>query len=50
VPVSAEAPASGGTIIDNSVKTVNQNNQNQNLGISTRNDDATIFRTSDVAI
>ena len=50
MPVSAEAPASGGTIIDNSVKTVNQNNQNQNLGISTRNDDATIFRTSDVAI
>ena len=50
MPVSAEAPVSGGTIIDNSVKTVNQNNQNQNLGISTRNDDATIFRTSDVAI
>jgi len=50
MPVSAAAPAGGSTVIDNSVKTVNQNNQNQNLGISTRNDDATIFRTSDVAV
>jgi len=47
MPVSATAPAGGNTLIDNSVKTVNQNNQNQNLGISTRNDDTTIFRTSD---
>jgi len=50
LPVSAAAPAGGSTLIDNSVKTVNQNNQNQNLGISTRNDDATIFRTSDIAV
>ena len=50
LPVSATAPAGGSTLIDNSVKTVNQNNQNQNLGISTRNDDATIFRTSDIAV
>ena len=50
MPVSAAAPAGGGTIIDNSVKTVNQNNQNQNVGISTRNDDNSLLKTSDVYI
>ena len=50
MPIDTQSQSGGGTIIDNSVKTVNQNNQNQNLGISTRNDDATIFRTSDIAI
>jgi hypothetical protein len=47
LPVDTSA-ASSNAIIDNSVKTVNQNNQNQNLGISSRNDDVTI-RLSDAA-
>ena len=47
MPVETTAATSGGTIIDNSVKTVNQNNQNTNVGISSRNDDTTLFRTSD---
>ena len=50
LPVSATAPASSNAIIDNSVKTVNQNNTTQSIGITSRNDDATIFRTSDVAV
>ena len=50
LPVSTTAPASSNAIIDNSVKTVNQNNTTQSIGISSRNDDATIFRTSDVAV
>ena len=48
MPVETSAAASSNAIIDNSVKTVNQNNQNQNLGISSRNDDVTI-RLSDAA-
>ena len=47
LPVDTSA-ASSNAIIDNSVKTVNQNNQNQNLGISSRNDDVSI-RLSDAA-
>jgi len=47
-PASNVSNTTGGTIIDNSVKTVNQNNQNQNLGISSRNDDVTI-KLSDAA-
>ena len=47
MPVETTAATSGGTIIDNSVKTVNQNNQNQSLGLSTRNDDLSLFRTND---
>ena len=50
MPVETSAATGGSTIIDNSVKSVNQNNQNQNVGITSRNDDATIFRTSDVAV
>ena len=49
MPVDTSSATSGNAIIDNSVKTVNQNNQNQNLGISTRNDDVTLFRTSDMS-
>ena len=48
MPVETQAVTGGSTIIDNSVKSVNQNNQNQNLGISSRNDDVTI-RLSDAA-
>ena len=47
-PASNVSTNTGGTIIDNSVKTVNQNNQNQSLSISSRNDDVTI-RLSDAA-
>jgi len=46
LPVDTSA-ASSNAIIDNSVKTVNQNNQNQNLGITSRNDDLSLFRTND---
>ena len=49
MPVEGASATGGNAIIDNSVKTVNQNNQNQNLGISTRNDDVTLFRTSDMS-
>ena len=50
MPISAQSQAGGSNIIDNSVKTVNQNNQTQSTGLSSRNDDATIFRTSDIAV
>ena len=50
MPISAQSQAGGSNIIDNSVKTVNQNNQTQSIGLSSRNDDATIFRTSDIAV
>ena len=50
MPVDTQAQAGGSAIIDNSVKTVNQSNTTQSTGLSSRNDDATIFRTSDVAI
>ena len=50
MPVDTQTQAGGSNIIDNSVKTVNQNNTTQSTGLSSRNDDATIFRTSDVAI
>ena len=49
MPVETSAATGGGTIIDNSVKTVNQNNQNQSLGISSRNDDVTIRLSDAVA-
>lgn len=49
LPVSSSTTSTGGAIIDNSVKTVNQNNQTQNVGIGSRNDDATFYRTSDVS-
>jgi hypothetical protein len=48
MPVDTQTQSSGGTIIDNSVKTVNQNNQNQSLGLNSRNDDVSI-RLSDAA-
>ena len=48
LPVSATAPAGGSAIIDNSIKTVNQNNTTQSIGISSRNDDVTI-KLSDAA-
>jgi len=47
-PSASNQVVGGSTVIDNSVKTVNQNNSNQSMGVSTRNDDATIFRTSDM--
>ena len=50
MPISAQSQAGGSNIIDNSVKTVNQNNTTQSTGLSSRNNDATIFRTSDIAI
>jgi len=50
MPVETSAAASSNAIIDNSVKTVNQNNTTQSIGISSRNDDVTIFRTSDIAV
>jgi hypothetical protein len=50
MPVDTQPAASGSNIIDNSVKTVNQNNTTQSIGISSRNDDNTIFRTSDIAV
>ena len=48
MPVETSAAASSNAIIDNSVKTVNQNNTTQSIGISSRNDDVTI-RLSDAA-
>ena len=45
-PASATGTASSNAIIDNSVKTVNQNNQSQTMGITTRNDDSTYNRFS----
>jgi hypothetical protein len=48
MPVDTQTQSGGGTIIDNSVKTVNQNNQNQSLGLNSRNDDVSI-RLSDAA-
>ena len=51
MPVDTQTQATGGNaVIDNSVKTVNTNNQNQSINISSRNNDATIFRTSDLAV
>jgi len=50
MPISAQSQAGGSNIIDNSVKTVNQNNTTQSTGLSSRNNDATIFRTSDIAV
>ena len=50
MPVDTQTQSGGSAIIDNSVKTVNQSNTTQSTGLSSRNDDATIFRTSDVAI
>ena len=49
-PASATATSSSNAIIDNSVKTVNQNNQNTNTNLSSRNDDNSLFKTSDVYI
>mgnify|MGYP000527561145 CR=1 FL=1 len=48
MPVETSAAASSNAIIDNSVKTVNQNNTTQSIGISSRNDDVSI-RLSDAA-
>ena len=39
IPVM-EANAGGATIIDNSVKSVNQNNANQNISLESRNNDS----------
>ena len=50
MPVDTQPATGGNTIIDNSVKTSTSNNQTQSIGISTRNNDNTIFRTSDIAI
>jgi len=50
LPVDTQTQSGGNTIIDNSVKTANQNNTTQSSGLSSRNDDATIFRTSDIAV
>ena len=50
LPTSSTSSASSNAIIDNSVKTVNQNNTTQAMAIGSRNDDNTIFRTSDIAI
>ena len=50
LPTSSTSSASSNAIIDNSVKTVNQNNQTQAISIGSRNDDNTIFRTSDIAV
>ena len=35
-----EANTGGATIIDNSVKSVNQNNANQNISLESRNNDS----------
>ena len=45
-PASDVSTTTGGTIIDNSVKTVNQNNQNSSVSLSSRNDDPTYNRLS----
>ena len=50
LPSSSTTSSSSNAIIDNSVKTVNQNNTTQAMSISSRNDDNTIFRTSDIAV
>ena len=50
MPVDTQTQSGGNSIIDNSVKTVNQSNTTQSTGLSSRNDDATIFRTSDIAV
>jgi len=50
LPTTSTPSSNSNAIIDNSVKTVNQNNTTQSIGISSRNDDATIFRTSDIAV
>lgn len=50
LPTTSIPSSNSNAIIDNSVKTVNQNNTTQSIGISSRNDDATIFRTSDIAV
>jgi len=50
MPIDKQTQSGGNTIIDNSVKTANQSNTTQSTGLSSRNDDATIFRTSDVAV
>jgi len=50
MPVDTQPATGGNTIIDNSVKTSTSNNQTQSIGISTRNNDNTIFRTSDIAV
>ena len=50
LPTSSTSSASSNAIIDNSVKTVNQNNTTQAISIGSRNDDNTIFRTSDIAV
>ena len=49
MPVDTQPATGGNTIIDNSVKTATSNNQTQSIGISSRNDDHTIFRTSDLS-
>jgi len=48
MPVDTSPAKGGSAIIDNSIKTVNQNNQNQSLGLNSRNDDVSI-RLSDAA-
>ena len=50
LPVETQAATGGNTIIDNSVKTATSNNQTQSIGISSRNDDTTLYRTSDIAV
>ena len=50
LPTSSTTSSSSNAIIDNSVKTVNQNNTTQAMSIGSRNDDNTIFRTSDIAV
>jgi len=50
MPIDKQTQSGGNTIIDNSVKTANQSNTTQSTGLSSRNDDATIFRTSDIAV
>ena len=46
IPITSNPSSNSNAIIDNSVKTVNQNNTTQSMGISSRNDDVTI-RLSD---
>lgn len=46
LPITSNPSSNSNAIIDNSVKTVNQNNTTQSMGISSRNDDVTI-RLSD---
>ena len=46
---TVEANAGGTTIIDNSVKSANQNNTTQSVGLGVRNDDATIRSSALVA-